>query len=65
MCEVSQTKERSMEKIAVIVPMYNEEVTIRSVIDELDEYAEGASIYVFDNNSTDKSYEIVKSLINA
>lgn len=44
MCEVSQTKGRSMEKIAIIVPMYNEEITIKSVIDELDEVLEGASI---------------------
>lgn len=39
--------------IAVLLPCYNEALTIASVVDGFKEALPGAVIYVFDNNSTD------------
>src|SRR5262245_29262439 len=43
--------------IAVLVPCYNEELTIAPVVCEFREELPEAKIYVFDNNSTDKTIE--------
>ncbi len=48
--------------IAVIIPCYNEELTIAEVISVFKRTVPGADIYVFDNNSTDRTFEIAKSL---
>lgn len=47
-------------KIAVLVPCYNEELTIGKVIDDFKKVIPEADIYVYDNNSKDKTYEIAK-----
>lgn len=47
-------------KIAICIPCYNEELTIKSVIDGFKKYAKQADIYVFDNNSTDNTAKIAK-----
>lgn len=47
--------------IAVLIPVYNEEQTIAKVIDDFKEQLPEATIYVYDNNSSDKSSEIAKS----
>jgi glycosyltransferase involved in cell wall biosynthesis len=44
--------------IAVIVPCYNEAETIVQVITAFQKYLPGSTIYVFDNNSTDRTGEI-------
>ncbi len=44
--------------IAVIIPCYNEELTIGSVIADFRAELPDAAIYVFDNNSTDRTAEI-------
>ena len=44
--------------IAVLIPCYNEELTIASVIADFQAKLPDATIYVFDNNSTDKTAEI-------
>ena len=49
-----------MDKIAVLIPCYNEEVTIEKVILDCKKFLPDAVIYVYDNNSTDKSVEIIK-----
>jgi len=49
-----------MSSIAVLVPCYNEEKTVRKVVDDFREALPEASIYVYDNNSTDKTVEIAK-----
>ncbi|WP_254422406.1 glycosyltransferase [Helicobacter bilis] len=51
------------KKIAVIIPCYNEEKTIAQVIDEVFAVLPNAHIYVFDNNSSDNSRNIVKAKI--
>lgn len=42
-------------RCAVMVPCYNEEVTIEKVIHDVRAYLPEAGIYVFDNNSTDRT----------
>lgn len=51
-----------MGNIAVLIPCCNEEITIAKVIKDFQQILPGASIYVFDNNSTDKTAEVAKSL---
>jgi len=45
-------------RIAVILPCYNEEKTIARVIHEFREHLPEAVIYVFDNNSSDRTAEL-------
>lgn len=47
--------------IAVILPCVNEELTIGKVIAQFKGYLPEAALYVFDNNSTDRTAEIAKS----
>ena len=47
-------------KIAAIIPCYNEEITIKQVIEDMQNYCPKCEIYVFDNNSSDNSYNIAK-----
>ncbi|MBN1766362.1 MAG: glycosyltransferase [Sedimentisphaerales bacterium] len=45
-------------KTAVLIPCYNEELTIGKVVDDFKEQLPLAAIYVFDNSSTDASAAI-------
>jgi len=47
-----------MDKIAVLIPCYNEAKTIEKVINDVKEYLPEAVIYVYDNNSTDNTAEL-------
>ena len=47
-----------MDKIAVLIPCYNEEQTIEKVIKDSRAALPDAVIYVYDNNSTDRTSEI-------
>lgn len=47
-------------KIAVLIPCYNEELTIVSVIADAKKYLSEAVVYVYDNNSKDKTAEIAQ-----
>ena len=49
-----------MSKIAVLVPCYNEELTIEKVVKDFKKELPEADIYVYDNNSKDKTAEIAK-----
>jgi glycosyltransferase involved in cell wall biosynthesis len=49
-------------KIAVIIPCYNEELTVGKVITDIRNTLPEAEIFVFDNNSTDRTSEIARSL---
>ena len=46
-----------MDKIAVIIPCYNEELTIQSVVSDVKERLPEAVVYVYDNNSSDRTVE--------
>ena len=47
-----------MDKIAVLIPCYNEEKTIAKVVKDAKEALPEAVIYVYDNNSSDKTVEL-------
>ena len=44
-------------KIAILIPCFNEELTIANVIDRFRAELPNARIYIFDNNSTDQTVE--------
>lgn len=48
------------KRIAVLIPCYNEELTIRGVVQQFKAELPNAEVYVFDNNSTDHTVEIAK-----
>lgn len=50
-----------MDKIAILIPCYNESVTIEKVITDYKNALPEAAIYVYDNNSTDYTDEIAKN----
>lgn len=45
-------------KLVVLVPCYNEELTIKKVVSDFKKELPDAEIIVFDNNSTDKTFQI-------
>ncbi len=47
-------------KVSAIIPCYNEELTIKQVIKDIKKYSPECEINVFDNNSTDNTYNIAK-----
>lgn len=47
-------------RVAVLVPCYNEEITVGEVIDGFRAVLPEASIYVFDNNSTDATARVAR-----
>ena len=48
------------KKIAVLIPCYNEEITISKVVKDFKKRLPNALIYVYDNNSTDNSVKLAK-----
>lgn len=49
-----------MDKVAVLIPCYNEEQTISKVIRDAKKHLPEAVIYVYDNNSTDQTAKLAK-----
>ena len=49
-----------MSKIAVLIPCYNEELTVEKVVRDFKREVPKADIYVYDNNSKDKTAELAK-----
>lgn len=47
-----------MDKIAVLIPCYNEEKTVEKVVSDFRAMLPEAVIYVYDNNSTDRTAEL-------
>lgn len=58
---VKYMPENSNVSVAVLLPCYNEEVTIGKVIRDFKTSLPQADIYVYDNNSTDRTAEIAAS----
>lgn len=48
------------KKIAILIPCYNEAVAISKVVADFKKYVPEAEIFVYDNNSTDKTVENAK-----
>ena len=51
-----------MEKVAVLIPCYNEEKTIEKVVRDYRKALPSSYIYIYNNNSTDKTEKIAKRL---
>lgn len=49
-----------MDKIAVLIPCYNEAKTIKKVIEDYKKVLPEAVIYIYDNNSTDSTDKIAR-----
>lgn len=52
--------EHRNNKIAVLIPCYNEEVTIHKVVSDFKRELPEADIYVYDNNSSDNTFKLAK-----
>ena len=50
-----------MDKIAVLIPCYNEEKTVEKVVHDFQRVLPEATIYVYNNNSTDRTAELAKA----
>ena len=50
-----------MDKIAVLIPCYNEEKTVEKVVRDFRKVLPEAVIYVYDNNSKDRTAELASS----
>lgn len=50
-----------MDKVALLIPCYNEEQTIEKVVADAKKHIPEAVIYVYDNNSTDQTAERAKA----
>jgi len=48
-------------RIAVLIPCYNEELSIGKVVGDFRAELPDASVYVFDNNSTDRTVELARA----
>lgn len=51
-----------MHRTVVLVPCYNEELTVAKVVNDFRTAIPDAHVYVYDNNSTDRTVEIVTNL---
>ena len=49
-----------MDQIAVLIPCYNEAMTVQKVIRDFQQALPEATIYVYDNNSTDDTYALAQ-----
>lgn len=49
-----------MDKVAVLIPCYNEEKTIEKVVTDVRSALPEATVYVYDNNSTDHTARIAR-----
>lgn len=57
---VTGGNEQKMDKIAVMVPCYNEAQTVQKVVEDFKRVLPDATIYVYDNNSTDGTDELAR-----
>ena len=48
------------DKVAVLIPCYNEAITIAKVVDDFRRVLPDAAIYVYDNNSSDRTADIAR-----
>lgn len=49
-----------MDKIAVLIPCYNEEKTVQKVVSDFKRVLPEAVVYVYNNNSTDRTVELAQ-----
>lgn len=58
--EAAETAPAAKGHVAVLIPCYNEELTVGEVIDDFRQVLPGASIYVYDNNSSDRTAQVAR-----
>ncbi len=51
---------KKTETVAVLIPCYNEELTVSKVVNDFKKELPDAKIFVYDNNSTDKTAELAE-----
>ncbi len=61
MPELPQRETSAWSGVAVLVPCYNEEATIGKVVDDFSRILPGAEVWVYDNNSTDRTAEVARA----
>lgn len=49
-----------MDRIAVLIPCYNEGITIKKVVEDYRRHLPEAVVYVYDNNSTDNTVQMAE-----
>lgn len=49
-----------MDKIAILIPCYNEENTVEKVVTDFKKVLPEATVYVYNNNSTDRTAELAQ-----
>lgn len=59
--QYGQKETLKMDRIAVLIPCYNESKTVKKVINDYKTVLPEATIYVYDNNSTDDTAAIAKT----
>ena len=52
-------EEIKKKKISIILSTFNEEIAIEKTINEIQKYIKNVEIIVVDDNSTDKTFEIL------
>lgn len=58
---MSEVREEAALRIAAIVPCYNEELTVEKVVADLKRAVPGMVVYVYDNNSSDRTAELAEA----
>jgi glycosyltransferase involved in cell wall biosynthesis len=58
--KLAPTRDWRLGRIAVLVPCYNEELSIGTVVREFRAQLPDAEIYVYDNNSSDRTSEVAR-----
>lgn len=58
---VGPSLEQPVPRIAVLIPCYNEEAAIATVVTDFRTSVPGADIYVYDNNSRDRTQELARA----
>jgi len=48
------------DEVAILIPCFNEELTIKDVVNDFKKHVPDAKVYVYNNNSTDKTAQIAK-----
>ena len=49
-----------MDKVAVLIPCYNESKTVKKVVEDFRKALPEAAVYVYDNNSTDETARLAR-----
>ncbi len=60
--DVAKNNRRAGVKVAALIPAYNEEKTIQSVVNSVSQNLPDAITYVYDNNSTDNTVKLAEEV---